>query len=230
MGRKANVLTREFIESRVAKLPDAPGCWLWTHGCNPQGYGTFTVKDKTVTAHRAAYAVFRGEPGDLHVCHRCDTPACVNPDHLFLGTAKDNMADKARKGRSAKGDTHGSKTRPERVRRGASHGMAILAEADVVAIRLSGLSDDELAVAYGVSVSTIEYARLRGWRHVAVAASKRPLRTVRGAENPRAKLTEQDVRDIRASSETLVKCAERYGVHFSLVARIRKRLAWRHVA
>lgn len=230
MGRKANVLTREFLEERVAKLPDAPGCWLWTRTCNPQGYGTFTVKDKTVPAHRAAYAVFKGEPGDLHVCHRCDTPACINPDHLFLGTAKDNMADKARKGRSAKGDTHGSKTRPERVRRGATHGMAILTEPDVVAIRVSELSDEALAASYGVSVSAIEYARLRGWRHVAVEAVKRAPRSVRGTANPRAKLTDQDVRDIRVSTETLVSCAARYGVHFSLVSRIRKRLAWRHVA
>ena len=57
------------------------------------------VGGKTEFAHRMAYRLYVGEPGDLFVCHHCDTPLCVNPDHLFLGTATDNIRDAMRKGR-----------------------------------------------------------------------------------------------------------------------------------
>ena len=62
-------------------------------------------------AHRVSYRLFKGEPGSLFVCHHCDVRACVNPDHLFLGTVQDNADDMVRKGRSCKGDD-----RPGRLR------------------------------------------------------------------------------------------------------------------
>lgn len=79
------------------------GCWLWKAGKGPKGYGYFGGRNK---AHRYSYERFIGDPGDLLVCHECDNPSCVNPDHLFAAEAKSNSLDMVFKGRSAKGETH----------------------------------------------------------------------------------------------------------------------------
>jgi len=74
------------------------GCINWTGSKDKDGYGYFKDK-KTIKAHRYAYLHCIGEIGDYHVLHKCDNPSCVNPEHLFLGTNKDNMQDKVSKGR-----------------------------------------------------------------------------------------------------------------------------------
>jgi hypothetical protein len=76
------------------------GCWEWVGSVNNKGYGQFFFNGKKWFAHRYSYKYFVGDIGDLHVCHSCDNPKCVNPDHLFLGTRFDNMRDKVLKGRS----------------------------------------------------------------------------------------------------------------------------------
>lgn len=97
------------------------GCWLWTGQKLPRGYGMLRVSgagNGAVYAHRASYALHKGEPGNMLVCHTCDNPACVNPDHLFLGTYLDNARDKCAKGRQCKGANHYARANPELIRRG----------------------------------------------------------------------------------------------------------------
>ena len=78
------------------------GCLLWT-GAIANRYGTLKVDGKRLGAHRLAWEAANGPvPSGLHVLHRCDVPACINANHLFLGTHADNMADRARKGGYAK--------------------------------------------------------------------------------------------------------------------------------
>lgn len=84
---------------KVAKQPN--GCWLWT-GANNYKYGHFTLNNE-IYAHRSSFILHGNEiPKGMLVLHKCDVPLCVNPDHLFLGTQKDNMQDKTRKQRQAK--------------------------------------------------------------------------------------------------------------------------------
>lgn len=79
------------------------GCWEWKNYRDNFGYGTIWWKGKPRLAHRVAYEISNGDiDNNLLVCHRCDNPKCCNPDHLFLGTNKDNVIDRNKKGRQAR--------------------------------------------------------------------------------------------------------------------------------
>jgi hypothetical protein len=76
------------------------GCWLWTDAVTAKGYGRILVGNKSRIASRVSHYIYKGTiPTGLLVCHTCDTPSCVNPDHLWLGSAADNMKDCSDKGR-----------------------------------------------------------------------------------------------------------------------------------
>lgn len=162
-GRKGyHPLTSPF-EQRLARnvYHDAmTGCWLYDgHAVN--GYPATRFRQKQMLVHRASWEHHNGPiPAGMFVCHRCDTPPCCNPDHLFLGTPKDNHADMVRKGR-------GIGPKPMR---GATNNNAKLCEADIgpiCAAYASGLSSTVIAEGYDVAASTIQ-GILNGssWAHV----------------------------------------------------------------
>jgi len=81
-----------------------PGkCWIWYGAMDDYGYGRMDIHGKHRKAHRLSYELYKGViPEDKVICHKCDNPSCVNPNHLFLSSQKDNMRDKIWKGRDRK--------------------------------------------------------------------------------------------------------------------------------
>ncbi len=90
------------------KINGKSGCWEWTATKFPKGYGCFKLNGKSIGAHRVSYEIHNGKIDEKKViCHHCDNPSCVNPDHLFMGTQKENLLDRKLKGRSIFGERNG---------------------------------------------------------------------------------------------------------------------------
>lgn len=165
------VVKRWFTEREKVAIDDATGCWNWTGCVNEKGYGVVGVpgERRTTKAHRLAYAVLVGAPGDLCVLHRCDNPRCCNPGHLFLGDRATNNRDMLSKGRHRKG---GSKTPKAQCKypRGVAHPMAKLTPDIVRKMRethAAGVSVLETARRFSVNRTAARKA-IKGitWVHV----------------------------------------------------------------
>jgi len=153
-------------------------CWPWTGSRNVKGYGRVSEHGRPVLAHRVAWALAHGEmaaPGMGLVLHHCDSPPCVNPGHLYLGTAADNTADMMAKGRHGSyipepprgGDWYAAHPR---ILRGEAIGNAKLTEGavrDIRARRVAGETLGAIALRYGISAPSVHRVIARtGWRHV----------------------------------------------------------------
>lgn len=102
------------LERFLSKVNKTESCWIWT-GFKDKGYGRMGWKTpkgyRSIPASRISYMLFRGEiPEGMFVCHKCDNPPCVNPDHLFLGSSKENTHDMVKKGRCKAGWQNAIKT------------------------------------------------------------------------------------------------------------------------
>lgn len=133
-------------------------CWNWKGCKDKNGYGRLTVNRKDRRAHRISWSLINGEiPKGMFICHRCDNPSCVNPDHLFIGTGKDNSDDMISKGRNS-------------VLKGKMNPAAKLDEYDVMEIRkwaASGMRHGIIAYNFGVSklyISAIVNGKT--WKHI----------------------------------------------------------------
>lgn len=129
------------------------GCWIWIGATSR--YGSIRVDGKMKLAHRIAWALYKSPaPDDLEVCHHCDVPLCVNPNHLFLGSHKENCTDRDRKGRNVSLS-------------GERHANSKLTTEDVIAIRASDELQDVLAKRFCVNQATVSSVLLRkSWKHV----------------------------------------------------------------
>jgi len=142
-----------FFE-KVSPEPNT-GCWLWTAYTKSAGYGQFWYLGRWKLAHRASYDMFVGKvPDGVLVCHKCDVPGCVNPDHLFLGTHQDNTDDMVRKGR----DFHP---------KGEDNSSAKLSKLQVAAIRRDARPQRHIALEYSVSQQLVSQIKThKVWTHI----------------------------------------------------------------
>lgn len=149
------------FESRFwSKVTKTESCWIWIASLDGKGYGQVNIGGKPQRAHRVAWTLSIGPISDgLFVCHHCDNARCVNPDHLFVGTAKDNIADMDRKARRINAPSLGEQ-----------HGCHILTECQALDVRERAISGEryaDIACSYGISPATVSAIKTgRLWRHI----------------------------------------------------------------
>lgn len=197
------------------------GCWEWTACLDAYGYGKFRGIVKT-TAYQAAHRFSWAYHSDsdiskgMMVCHICDNRKCVNPAHLWLGDASDNMNDMYAKGRQSS-------------RYGENSGHSVLTEPQVLKILADCRPYAAIAQQYGVTTMTISDIKCRrSWSHLEVdfighAPRVSPKRGRSERINP------EIVREIRSSSEMGKDLAKKFSVSVQLITAIRKRRAWAHI-
>ena len=156
MGRYNRTVSQR-LEDMTIPEPNS-GCWLWLGAVNAWGYGTIRIDGKTLLAHRVSWMENRGPiPEENIVCHSCDIPSCLNPDHLWLGTDKENSDDMYRKGRN-------------RQLRGEAHRSAVLTEdqaKEIIKRLKAGEKGYKIARSIGCTINIVQLIKdNRSWKHL----------------------------------------------------------------
>ncbi len=145
------MISQDVLENNIVRMPWS-GCWLWMRACSKAGYGQVRIMNKAYYTHRLSWQMKNGEiENGMCILHRCDTPSCCNPDHLFVGTKKDNYDDSIKKNRN-----------PVIGKCGVLHSMAKLSAEKALAIRADDRSARLIAIDYGVSRSLITLIKRGG--------------------------------------------------------------------
>lgn len=205
------------------KIDEETGCWMWQAFRNPKGYGMIYYDGRVWLAHRLSFTLHRHNiPGGLCACHSCDTPSCVNPDHIFLGSNADNVQDAVNKGRIPFGESRSnSKLTDELVM-------------EMVSKYANGATSRELSEEYGIHEAYVP-AIIRGkqWKHVQRGGVKSRLRGSHpGEKHYASKLTDEQAlaaKQLRLSGMAIRAIATRLGVSRQTVSRICSGTRWRHI-
>ena len=157
MRRQQSLISR--LMNRIEPITES-GCWLWTGPVCRAGYGKIgrgRRNEGTAKTHRVAWELFIGAiPKDTNVLHKCDVPCCVNPNHLWLGSHADNVADKIKKGRGRSGS-----------RKGVENKSAKIGPSEVRSIILDRRPQRIIATEYGISRSNVSAIQCGvTWKHL----------------------------------------------------------------
>jgi len=229
--RYSGTLEERF--ERYYEVDEETGCWVWQNNLDEWGYGSIAEGLKQRRAHRVAFELYRDEDlpefsPDHQLNHTCHNPACVNPDHLYIGTAQENIDD------AMEIDAWG-----ESRRRGSEVGNSKLTEDEVVEIKercLSGESQKDVAKDYDVSHTAVNKIMVgQQWKHVGpdVSGADTTPDVRYGESNNRSVLEPEDVREIRRlyNDEDMIyeEIADEMGVGRNTIGRIIRGETWGHV-
>lgn len=221
----------DFVQRFWSRVQKGDGCWIWTGSYSVRGYGAFTWKLNgrwhTMNAHRAAWIIVNGPiQKGLFVCHKCDNRKCVRPDHLFVGTAKDNSADMVAKGRSRHSDAHATKLTSD----------AVL---QIVKLASEGKRNKDIARMFSITEDMIgAILRRKVWRYLQIPNETLSLAVKaghKGIRNGRSKLTESQVLEIKKELRNPhypnkdKYMAKQYGVGPKVIWDIKMGIRWRHI-
>lgn len=208
--------TRDSALTRMKKYtPNKPktDCWNWQSTLNNNGYAMLSIGGRKGLYARVSRLTYYFEYGpfdeSLKACHHCDNPQCVNPNHIFLGTMKNNTDDMYKKGRESKPPTF----------YGEGSSCAKLTEKEVLEIYNSNLTCVELSKIYNVSAPHIHrILKGKSWSHL----NLKPKELKIFVPEPVRKLSDNDVRYIRSSKERNIDLAKQFNCDASHIGKIKK--------